>query len=439
MNDNSGGLLFGGSVNNDFLPRRVVEKWENGLPVIKSLIQAPFNILPTTEAFSVLSGPFNNMGVPGAKSFHLLAPGYGSPAGLVSVPRTANPYFVRFASSQSTSVLADAMAQNPTFFSLWIGNNDVLGYATSGGDGTDPITPLAGPPGVGFEASYSTLVSTLTSMGAKGVIANIPDVKSIPYFRTVPFNPLNPTNPSFGPLIPTLNTTYAQLNAAFAFLGVPERSISFSTTSASAVVIQDESIPNISAQLAPVLQAGGLDPVTAGLFASQFGQCRQAKPTDLLVLISSPIIGQPNTARFNTLVGLGVPPATAGQLSVNGVTFPLEDKWVLLPSEQLEIETATNAFNNVIKNAAAEKGLAFVDANAVLKQLANGGILSGTYHFTNQFVIGGAFGLDGVHLTARANAYIANKFMEAIEKTYGSSLRKYKPQDFPIGYDAFLP
>ena len=105
----------------------------------------------------------------------------------------------------------------------------------------------------------------------------------------------------------------------------------------------------------------------------------------------------------------------------------------------MEIETATNAFNNVIKNAAAEKGLAFVDANAVLKQLANGGILSGTYHFTNQFVIGGAFGLDGVHLTARANAYIANKFMEAIEKTYGSSLRKYKPQDFPIGYDAFLP
>jgi hypothetical protein len=35
-------------------------------------------------------------------------------------------------------VLAYAMSQKPTFFSLWIGNNDV-GYATTGGDGTDPL------------------------------------------------------------------------------------------------------------------------------------------------------------------------------------------------------------------------------------------------------------------------------------------------------------
>jgi hypothetical protein len=254
----------------------------------------------------------------------------------------------------------------------------------------------------------------------------------------VTYNPLSPTNPSFGPQIPTLNATYAQLNAAFTFLGVPERSISFSTTSNSAVVVHDESIPNISLQLAPVLQAGGLDILTATLLASQYGQCRQAKPTDLFVLPASSIIGAVNTTRLNALIGSGVPAATAEQLSVNGVTFPLEDKWVLLPSEQNEIEAATIAFNDVIKNAAASKGLAFVDANAVLKQLANGGILSGTYHFTNQFIQGGAFGLDGVHLTPRANAYIANKFLEAIERTYGSSFKKYKPQDFPLSYPAFL-
>jgi hypothetical protein len=45
-----------------------------------------------------------------------------------------NPYFARFASSASTTVLADAVAQDPTF-SLWIEWNDVLGYATSGGSG----------------------------------------------------------------------------------------------------------------------------------------------------------------------------------------------------------------------------------------------------------------------------------------------------------------
>jgi hypothetical protein len=50
---------------------------------------------------------------------------------------TANPYYVRFAPNGTTSVLAYAMSQKPTFFSLWIGNN-VFGLC-NGGDGTDPI------------------------------------------------------------------------------------------------------------------------------------------------------------------------------------------------------------------------------------------------------------------------------------------------------------
>jgi hypothetical protein len=69
----------------------------------------------------------------------LLSPTYGSAAGL-SVG-TANPYYVRFAPNGTTSVLAYAMSQSQHSFPM-VGNNDVLGYATTGGDGTDPITPL---------------------------------------------------------------------------------------------------------------------------------------------------------------------------------------------------------------------------------------------------------------------------------------------------------
>jgi hypothetical protein len=43
----------------------------------------------------------------------------------------------------------------PATFSLWIGN-DVLGYATTGGDGST-ITPSAGPAGAGFDATYDAL------------------------------------------------------------------------------------------------------------------------------------------------------------------------------------------------------------------------------------------------------------------------------------------
>lgn len=415
-NDNVGGLLLGGNVIAG--PRLIF----NGV----GPVPLPGGV-PTTEIGVPLSGPFNNLGVPGAKSFHLLAPNYGDVSGVAG--GTANPYFVRFRSSASARVIDDAMAQQPTFFSLWIGNNDVLGYATTGGDGTNPITSEGM-----FSVVYNTLITTLTSGGAKGVVANIPNVTDIPHFRTVPYNPLSPANPAFGPQIPTLNATFAPLNQAFAYLGMPERSIVFSETAASAVVIHDETLPNISAQLAQVLQAGGLDAATAGLLANQFGQSRQATRNDLFVLPASAAIATLNQPYFSFLVSQGVPQAMAGQLAINGITFPLQDKWVLLPSEQAEINTATLAFNAIIKQAAESKDLAFVDANATLNQLANGGVRFGNYHMSASFATGGAFSLDGIHLSARANAYVANQFIDVINMKYGSTLRKYGPENFVAQY-----
>ena len=422
-NDNVGGLLIGGNPLPGFGPRLVF----NGV----GPIPLP-NGVPTTEIAVPLTGPFNNLGVPGAKSFHLLAPGYGNIAGLSNA--TANPYYVRFRSAPDATVLGDAMAQSPTFFSLWIGNNDVLGYATSGGDGTNPITDQAM-----FTGAYNMLVSTLTSAGAKGVVANIPNITDLPHFRTVPYNPLSPTNPAFAPQIPVLNAKFAPLNQAFDYLGVPERKMIFSETAASAVVIHDETLPNISTQLTQVLIGGGLDVPTATILGMQFGQSRQATRTDLLVLPASSVIATLNQQYFAQLVAMGVPQADAGQLAVNGITYPLRDKWVLLPSERAEIDAATIAFNAIIKQAADEKGLAFVDANQLLKQLAQNGLRFGNYHLSSQFVTGGAFSLDGVHLSARANAYVANKFMEAINATYGSTLRMYGPENYPSQYPATLP
>ncbi|MDX5346531.1 MAG: hypothetical protein LPK19_04735, partial [Hymenobacteraceae bacterium] len=146
-------------------------------------------------------GPFNNLGVPGAKSFHLIAPNYGDPAGTVATPRTANPFFMRFASDNSTTILRDALppvAPKPTFFSLWIGNQDALAYALEGGT-ADQLTPQNI-----FEFAVDNVVTALVAQGAKGVVANIPDVTSIPFFTTVPYNGL------------TLDTTQAaQLTAAY--------------------------------------------------------------------------------------------------------------------------------------------------------------------------------------------------------------------------------
>ena len=458
MNDNIGGLLFSGNLIAN--PRLFFNG--SGPQVLPAT--------PTTETTNVLSGPFNNMGVPGAKSFHFVAPGYGNLAG---VPvGAANPYFARMASSANATIIGDAVAQNPTFFTLSeMGGNDVLAYATSGGTGVDqtgnfdPATYGGNDitdPNV-FAATYNAQVDALTSNGAKGVLANIPYITNLPHFTTVPHNPLSPANPSFGPLIPTLNGVFGQINQVYAYLqsvgaiaNAAERSVVFSTTEASAVVIKDETLTDISAQISGVLNASptfpafvqsfGLPaaaaPLVANLLGNIYGQTRQATSAELLVLPSSSIIGTVNTTTFAFLQTQGLPASLAGQFSVEGVTNPLADKWVLLPSEQLAIKTATDAYNATIATAASANGLGIVDFKAVLEEASTTGVSDGDFTLTTDLVTGGLVSLDGIHLTARGYAIMANKFLEAIDTTYGSNFIaagvKSNPGDYPTNYSPML-
>jgi len=393
MNGNNGGLLFGGT------PITGVRLIFNGV----GPVPLP-GATPSTEVTTILAAPFNNLGVPGAKSFHLLAPGYGNAAGVFA--GTANPYYVRFSPSPTTSVIAAAMSQNPTFFSLWIGANDVLGYALTGGDGSNPITPNAGAVGGGFDATYAALTTLLTAQGAKGVVANIPYVSTIPFFTTVAHNPVT----LVAAQVTALNNGYAPYNGGLVVarnLGLIteaerlQRTITFAV-GINALVIVDEYLTDITA-------------ISPGLI-----KMRQTKKEDLLVLSSQ-------GTSIQAHLGAG-----------NGTAAPLADRWVLSKNEVAELKTATDAINATILSNATAKGLAFVDANEVMRQLASGGIRVSNFHMTSAFVTGGAFSLDGVHLTARANAYIANKFIEAINTTYGSTLPLKDVTKYQIHYPPVL-
>lgn len=447
MNDNYGGLALAGNRLPGFNPRLVTT---GGSPLPLESVIGPVTVT-TDIATNNPTGPFNNMGVPGAKSYHLLANGYGNLANVSA--GLANPYFVRMTGdTPDASVLELAMAQNPSFFSLWIGNNDVLGYALSGGDDTNPITETAT-----FDYAYNTLVTTLTSGGANGAVANIPYVTSIAHFTTVPYNPLDPTNPAFGPQIPTLNMIYGALNQIFDALGQSQRNIIFSQSEASAVVIKDESLSDLSNQITGALLASptfpafleqmGLPasaaPIVAPLLGSTYGQVRQATETDLFVLPSSSIIGTVNETVANALMSQGLPESIANQFATEGVTLPLEDKWVLIPSEQNNIKTAIDQFNATIKSAANQAGLAFIDANWVLQEVAKpGGYGYGEFILNNDLVTGGAFSLDGVHPTSRGYALIANEFMKAIDATYQSNFEASgnltNLGDYPTNYSPTL-
>ncbi len=371
--DNIGGFSMGGSQVPGFGPRLFLNTANN--------TPTPVSGISGTDITAHLTGPFNNMGVPGAKAIHLGYSGYAA----------ANPYFGRFASSASATVIEDALAQNPTFFSLWIGGNDVLGYATSGGDGTNPITPPAT-----FDAVYNGMVAQLTAGGRKGVIANLPYVSTLPYFKTVPYNPV-PLDAATISLLMNTTNGYGLYNGALQLalannLITPaeaaRRTIAFHPGAGNAVVIVDSYLTDLS-----------------GLGIPSY---RQATAEDLIVLPASAFIG--------TTVG-------GNPTQVNGVSVPLADKWVLSKDEVNEVQTATDAYNATIFAAKEANGLAFVNAKDIMTQLTTTGIVDGAYTMTSTYVTGNSFSLDGVHPSPKGYALIANKFLKAINETYGSNFK----------------
>lgn len=384
----------------------------------------------TTLANIFSSGPYHNMGVPGAKSFHLGIAGYGNPANL---PNAANPYFIRFAKNPTTSsVLTDALELNPTFFSLWIGNNDVLSYATSGGVGVDqkgnmnPATygsnDITDP--TVFASVITSYVNALTANGAKGVIANIPSVTSIPFFTRVPYNAI----PLTAAKAQALNTgLYQPLKAALTYLGAGSR-INLVNEGNNPVLIIDRKLTNLSAQLTTVLATSGVPAAQASYIGNAFGQARQATPEELILLTASSVLG------IDAQTGL---PATETSVFVYGASYPIGDHLSLTKDELTSINTAVAAYNTSLNSIAQSKGLAFVNAHSKMVELSStSGIRWNNVKYTAEFVTGGTFSLDGVHLTGRGAGLIANEFIKAINAKYGSNLpltdiNKYSGVAFP--------
>lgn len=410
VNDNTGGLLAGGI---QILPNRLVLASDGmGAPAGPARYTGA---APTTDIVNKVTGPLNNFGVPGAKSYHLGAPNYGSLAGVST--GTANPYYTRFSSSETSTVIGDAVAADGTFFNLWIGNNDVLGYATSGGTNTNALT---GEVTVAddhnetgntapqtyranditnnntFTVVYQQLVAGLTANGAKGALVNIPDITSIPYFTTVPPNPI----PLDGPTAAFVNSNYAQYNGGLQLAvqnglltaaEAAQRTINFSAGQ-NFVVIVDNDLTDISGSPIPL------------------PNWRQTTSEDLIVFPAAGVLG--------TLADPNNP------ASVIGVGVPVSNELVLTTTEQARVVSAQQSYNATIEAVATANGLAFVDARTALTQVTttgvpfNGGLLTATY------ASGGGFSLDGVHPTARGYAFIANETIDVINAKYGSTLPK---------------
>lgn len=306
--------------------------------------------------------PFQNMGVPNTKAIHVLYQGYGNNANPYF-----NPYYKRIASNPNTSsIISDAINQNPTFFSLQIGSEDVMAYALAGG-ASDTITSLSR-----FSAHIDSIIYYLTKNGAKGIISNIPSIHSLPYFNTITYNALS------------LDTAKARSLSQFYFPLDP--SIKF-YEGANAFIIEDQ---------------------------STFLGLRQAVAGEY-ILLNVPL----DDVKCNSM----------------GSLIPIPDKYVLTLSEINAIENAIVNFNLILKNKAQSKGLAFVDMNAFYQKNKDNIVYNGiTMNYI--FVKGGIFSLDGLNLTNRGNALLANEYIKAINAQYKSTIKhldatKYQGIIFP--------
>ncbi len=321
-----------------------------------------------TDAFTkniYAQGPFNNLGVPGTKVTTLLAPGYGNKNNGTG---NYNPYFSRIVSDpEKASLLSEALAHDPTFFSLFIGNNDVLAYALYGGT-VDSITPLLGAPGMGFEASLNFIISSLMANGAKGVISNLPDISCIPFFNTVPYNGL------------LLDLSYADLlNTRYQSVGIKFHE------GYNPFLVEDLTIPT------------GNRLMEKGEFVLH----------DIFLDLN----------KYNYLKGLN----------------PIPKKYYLSISQVKQIQTAIISCNDIIKKIAIEKNIAFVDTDHLLKTMKVDRVYDPSSS-NIRYKTGGVFSLDGLHINSLGHALLANEFIKAINKRYGSHIQKIKLTRFREKY-----
>lgn len=321
--------------------------------VAPSAVRGTITLGPSTYVlFTKYTGALENYGVPGIKLNDADNPGYGN----------ANGYFERFFTNSSPTITTSyqdfVTSKSFTFFTNWLGNNDALGYATSGGAG-DVLTDKSV-----FITKYTALVNKLTATGAKGVCATVPDVTTIPYFTTV----------------------------------------------------------TVSAVLAAVQKAA---PTVTGLYINA-----RASSTASVTTYA------PRLATANDLIVLTFPtskmgaPTVVGGVTTNPYPYgldprnPIETQYVLDANEAAMVKDYVASYNASIKSIAASKGLGVFDAFTFLTNVKTTGLVINGVSLNSGYISGGIFSLDGVHLTPRGYAIVANEFIKVINSQYGASLNQ---------------
>jgi len=331
-----------------------------------------------------LARPYDNMGIPGIVL-----------ADVENATSTADSY------SKSAAIdlvlrglgtqLAQATSLNPKLITCWIGNNDVLGFATSGGASPTEPTDAAT-----FNLLYQSLGAKLAASGAKVVLATIPNVTAIPFFTTI------------GPMVAAGVQGAKQLNPAVVGLYYQKHG--------KIVANPNTDFTNFDEAVPPLITLVGA--TYAGLLGQPTGKWYRdlAAKTGYSIDI---IMG--SNPGIDTTQAFGFHPQN-----------PWPDALVLDADEIATAATATAAFNSSISTIASASGFALFDANDFFDEIvADGGYDpgNGMDMLTTSYISGGLFSLDGVHPTNLCYAILANQFITAANEKFGIHIQPVNLRD----------
>ena len=472
-----------------------------------------------------IPGTYQNLGITGIRVKDITVNGYGA-----SVEQ-GNPYFYRILAADEAmkSYLDKVSEAEVSIYTCWIGNNDMLDYAISGGAFGAAGLPVTGVNGLTpvneFEASYDALMNVLNGKGAKGILGTIPDISVIPFFNMIPWNsvvldeataaqanafyssqidPLLEAGVEEGVIslvatdtvvsvavIPDLADTTIWLqtyqaaiddgknqqeaaDSAYAFLASPVGQ----AASAQLQAALNAELPQyllglpVSPELQPLFDQIGLllatDPLLQGAIAQTQAQIQQAYDAGLLPELEAEIANRTE----QTIAGLKaigyyptfevgpngfvieVPVTASNPLGLRQMVegekvlftaFPIlsdpqqalapqPDQLILTSDEIDSLRSFTQEYNDIIKGyESANVGV--IDMNALLTALNEGVFMDGT-EVDGSYIQGGLFSLDGVHLTPRGYAIVANAYIDAINKKFSASI---PPANISVYRSVVLP
>jgi len=398
------------------------------VPILDISLPSPTINGDPVEFYTGSVTELNNFGVSGIRVGQLLTPDTGTPG-----TSDYNVYYERYASSPgSSTILDDAISATPTFFTLWIGNNDILGYALSGATNSNLTSPAD------FQQSFSTVLQTLMQRtDAKGLVATIPPILEIPMFQTIPYNVLDlPSGSSL------LNLQFRTYNSALDDLvehleynasDAERRKVSYQN-GPNPFLIVDPNLNDLGDEFDQLLEEGFINQSQR----ESLERYRQARPME-----NNPETG-PEVVLVTAAEVLGTSSDPDNILSQFGVVEPLPARYTITALQMREINEARNAFNEIIKNEVElanssetrlalydtdESGSAFMDIFGISD--GERGITVDGNFYTTDLSVNSVFSLDGVHPNGIGHGIIVNEFIDEIESVFDAILPRVDVSELP--------